>query len=428
MAFDARVFQILIASPGDVQTERRIISEVIHEWNYLNSAEKSIVLLPLRWETHASPDLSERPQGVINRQVVDHCDMAVGVFWTRLGTPTGEAESGTAEEIQRVGDAGKPVMLYFSREKVDLKKVDLKEYQRLAEFQEKTYPRGLVAEYETTAEFRKLFSEHLTRKVRELVALDTADENRDTELREHPGLWLRLAQGDPPTPLAGEAVIEVDEIVCVDYDEIPDYRPIPEPPRPSDVHNEVSSSGSNEVIRFVASGTSNRDYYRELVRFHLEQNEYQAFRLALVNNEVQGLQHLHLDLVVTSSTGDAQLVLAESPHPAARPESSRNTVVQAHTISVLNLYEPPRDHYVVLQQEGKGSWRMELEVPVVHASRTMFSRNEFWLNVTKPSVITLDCTAYSSSSAPFAMRTTLEIKVNRREMTWQEIVAEYQVT
>ncbi|MGW6932811.1 hypothetical protein ACWGE0_22335 [Lentzea sp. NPDC054927] len=67
MPFDARVFQILIASPGDVQAERDTITEVIHEWNYLNSREKGIVLLPLRWETHAAPELNERPQVVINR-------------------------------------------------------------------------------------------------------------------------------------------------------------------------------------------------------------------------------------------------------------------------------------------------------------------------------------------------------------------------
>jgi hypothetical protein len=38
----------------------------------------------------------------------------IGVFWTRVGTPTGIAESGTLEEIERVAAEGKLVMLYFS--------------------------------------------------------------------------------------------------------------------------------------------------------------------------------------------------------------------------------------------------------------------------------------------------------------------------
>ncbi|MET9633205.1 hypothetical protein ABZX92_37685 [Lentzea sp. NPDC006480] len=427
MAFDARVFQILIASPGDVEAERDIITEVIHEWNYLNSSEKSIVLLPLRYETHSSPELNERRQGRINREVVDHCDMAVGVFWTRLGTPTGDAESGTAEEIQRVSDAGKPVMLYFSREPIAPDELDPQELHRLQEFR-KTFPSGQVEDYATTAEFRDQFARHLALKVRELVARDTGDENRDTDLPQHTGLELRLAEGDPLTPLSAEALIEVDQIVCVDIDDIPDYQPNLARFQVGDVVNAYVVPETDETIRFAAPGAPGPDYHRVLVGLHLEQNTHRAFRLALVNTEMDGVEHLHLDIVVTSSTSDNQFVRAESPRPALAPVPGTrpDTVVQAHTISVLNLYEPPRDQFVVLKQEGPGSALMELDVPVVHAGRTMFSRNEFWLKVTKPSVVTLDATAYSSKSAPFAMQTTLEVKVNRREMTWREIVAEYQ--
>jgi len=158
MPFDARVLQVLIASPGDVGDERQLLSEMIYEWNYVNARERRVVLLPLRWETHASPELGSSPQAIINRQVVDSCDMAVGIFWTRLGTPTDVAESGTAEEIARVGEAGKPVMLYFSRAKVDLDTVDLTEYARLKEFKQKTYPQGLVEHYESLVDFREKFT------------------------------------------------------------------------------------------------------------------------------------------------------------------------------------------------------------------------------------------------------------------------------
>lgn len=141
MPYDARVFQILIASPSDVQEERKILAEVIYEWNHVNSRDRRVVLLPLRWETHSSPEMGLRAQAVINKQIVDHCDMAVGVFWTRVGTPTSEAESGTAEEVARVGDAGKPVMLYFSKSKVDLDSVDLEEYMRLRDLRRRHIPR-----------------------------------------------------------------------------------------------------------------------------------------------------------------------------------------------------------------------------------------------------------------------------------------------
>ena len=215
-------FFILIASPGDVQTERGIATEVIHEWNYLNSREKRIVLLPLRWETHSSPELGERAQGVINRQVVDQCDMAIGVFWTPMGTPTSVAESGTAEEVERVGLAGKPVMIYFSRAKVDLESIDLAEYARLKEFKNKTYPLGLIEKYATPLEFRDKLSRQLAIKIRELIAQDAVDQSQQSAESENP-LVLRLAKGDPPEVLPEAATVEVEQVLCVDEDEIPDF-------------------------------------------------------------------------------------------------------------------------------------------------------------------------------------------------------------
>jgi hypothetical protein len=123
MSYDCRVYRILIASPSDVEDERDIAVKVIHEWNDLNSYSRKVTLLPLRWETHTAPDYNTRPQEVINRAVVDECDLLVGIFWTRIGSPTGTAVSGTLEEIDRVGKAGKPIMLYFSRVEIDPDKI-----------------------------------------------------------------------------------------------------------------------------------------------------------------------------------------------------------------------------------------------------------------------------------------------------------------
>jgi hypothetical protein len=59
--------------------------------------------------------MGERPQAIINRQLVDDADLLFAVFSTRLGSPTGVAESGTAEEIERLRGMQKPVLVYFSQ-------------------------------------------------------------------------------------------------------------------------------------------------------------------------------------------------------------------------------------------------------------------------------------------------------------------------
>lgn len=47
MAYTATVIPIMIASPGDVAEERKIIREVIHEWNDINANASKVVLSPI---------------------------------------------------------------------------------------------------------------------------------------------------------------------------------------------------------------------------------------------------------------------------------------------------------------------------------------------------------------------------------------------
>lgn len=173
MAYDSRVYRVLIASPSDVEEERSAAVGVIQEWNDLHSHAKKITLLPLRWETHTSPHYGSRPQEVINRMIVDECDLVVGIFWTRLGSPTGIADSGTLEEIDRAGKTHKPIMLYFSKIGRDPDEINLEQMQKLQEFKKRTYPRGLVEHYKSHIDFRDKFSRQLELQVRELQKEDS---------------------------------------------------------------------------------------------------------------------------------------------------------------------------------------------------------------------------------------------------------------
>lgn len=161
MPYQATVFRVMIASPSDVENERRLIPEVLQEWNSVNSFEKRIVLIPMRWETDSAPIMGNRPQEIINKQVLKDCDLLVGIFWTRIGTPTGESVSGTVEEIEKHIDAGKPVMLYFSSAKVPPDSIEPKQYEELKAFKEKCKAEGRIETYKSLDEFRKKFAHQL---------------------------------------------------------------------------------------------------------------------------------------------------------------------------------------------------------------------------------------------------------------------------
>lgn len=172
MSFAGTVFSVMIASPGDVARERIVARDAIWEWNAINSSDKRIVLLPIGWDTHSAPSMTDTAQATINSQVLQHADLLIAIFWTRLGTPTGEYASGTVEEIERHIASGKPAMIYFSSAPVAPDSIDQAQYGALVEFRESLKKRGLVSFFDDTAIFRGDVFRHLSQTVIRDLARD----------------------------------------------------------------------------------------------------------------------------------------------------------------------------------------------------------------------------------------------------------------
>ena len=164
----AIVYRILIASTCDMVEERKVIPEVLHTWNAANSYYKGVYLEPVLFETHASPEMGDRPQAIINKPLVESCDILIGTFWTRLGTPTGKAESGTVEEIEEFRKARKPVLLYFSSAVVVLENIDSKQYRRLLDFRWRYQQGGLVFSYKSISNLQEQLQRHITSTINSL--------------------------------------------------------------------------------------------------------------------------------------------------------------------------------------------------------------------------------------------------------------------
>jgi hypothetical protein len=184
MSYDAKVFNVMIASPGDVASERTIIRDVIYEWNAVHSNARNIVLLPIGWESHSSPEMGGTPQEIINNQILDKCDFLVGVFWTRIGTPTNEYASGTVEEIERHIAAEKPAMLYFSSQPVVMDTVKPQQYQELSKFKEACQSRGLYEGYDNYSNFKEKFYRHLQLKLNDHPLFQEVSLSSEIELVE----------------------------------------------------------------------------------------------------------------------------------------------------------------------------------------------------------------------------------------------------
>jgi len=162
MVFTANVLKVMIASPGDVAKEREIVAQEIYRWNDANAVARELILQPVRWETHSSPQMGAQPQEILNEHLLADADIVIGIFGTRVGTATKDFISGTVEEIKRHVTAGKLVMLYFSHVPVDPNSIDREQWDLLQSFKQECRESGLYAEFSSHEEFRGLFGQHLT--------------------------------------------------------------------------------------------------------------------------------------------------------------------------------------------------------------------------------------------------------------------------
>jgi len=168
----ACVYDVLIASPSDVPEDRDAAESAILAWNAMNR-DSGLALRPVRWERDAVPLQGARPQDLLNSQFVDNCDLGIGIFWTRLGTATGTAASGTVEELDRLETQSKPVLLYFCDRPPDITQLDAAQLQALQDYRAARQANGLQHRYQQPADLRAQLLLHLTHVVPTLPGCDT---------------------------------------------------------------------------------------------------------------------------------------------------------------------------------------------------------------------------------------------------------------
>ena len=198
MSYHATVYRVMIASPSDVAKETSIIRDVLAEWNAVNSDHRAVVLLPRSSDTHATPTMGERPQSVVNREVLRGSDLLIGVFWTRIGTSTENHVSGSVEVIEEHLALNRPTMLYFSAAPVRPDSVDPEQYSELSRFKDSCKSRGYFESYENLQEFR----DKLYRQLQLKLNNDEYFSPAQTRVTQEPP----VPSGAPPLPsLSSEA-------------------------------------------------------------------------------------------------------------------------------------------------------------------------------------------------------------------------------
>ena len=172
-----RILRIVVASPSDVQSERDLLPTVIEEINRGVAADRALHVVLSKWETDTYPGLHlEGPQGLIDPILkITDCDLLIGIFWKRFGTPTADGKTGTEHEFSLAYESwkekGSPqIFVYFNQKSYTPKsKAETEQWGQVLEFKDKFPKEGLWWPYKGKAEFEKLVRNHVVNYIRNLT-------------------------------------------------------------------------------------------------------------------------------------------------------------------------------------------------------------------------------------------------------------------
>ncbi|MCR9445963.1 hypothetical protein NB508_09760 [Vibrio alginolyticus] len=170
MARSETIISVFVASPGDVSDERSALESIISELNRTWSRSLNLRLELVKWETDIHPGFGKYPQDVINQQLNDEYDIFIALFWSKVGSPTDVAESGTIEEFERAYQKYKidpstlDIMVYFKDQAIPPSKMDFVQLQKLQSLKEQMGEKGgLYWTFDSTEDFENLLRGHLSR-------------------------------------------------------------------------------------------------------------------------------------------------------------------------------------------------------------------------------------------------------------------------
>ena len=162
------VVQVFVSSPSDVAPEREALETIVSELNTTWSGRLGVFLELIKWETHTHAAFSSDPQSAINDQIGNTYDVFLGVLWSRFGTKTPRAESGTLEEfsiaLNRYKQEGMPeIMIYFKDAPIPPFTTDLEQQGKVNAFRKQIGPMGgLYSSFVDMSSFEMLLRSHLS--------------------------------------------------------------------------------------------------------------------------------------------------------------------------------------------------------------------------------------------------------------------------
>lgn len=182
---ERKILNVFIASPSDLNEERRTIRDVVERINKVFGRNLNIQIDLLGWED-TTPGFN-RPQSIINEDVV-RCNLFIGLLYKRWGSNSGEYSSGFEEEFEitrkrNLDNENVDIWLFFKKIEKDLLLDPGEQLKKVIDFKkEQTLKKELLyKDFENTKEFGEIIYDSLSSHL-----LEISDNKNNDSLNSAP--------------------------------------------------------------------------------------------------------------------------------------------------------------------------------------------------------------------------------------------------
>ena len=182
--------KVVIASPNDVSEERETLNILIQDVNNFPAEDLGLILKVVRWDTDAYAGFhAGGPQGLVDEILkIEDCDILIGIFWKRFGTPTWDGRTRTEHEIKKAIEAWEKtkkrpqIMIYFNEKEYFPKTPEESKQQTAVLESKRDFPKErLYWEYNGLTQFQKLVTMHLRNYLRQSFSFRTEVQKKPQE-------------------------------------------------------------------------------------------------------------------------------------------------------------------------------------------------------------------------------------------------------
>jgi hypothetical protein len=127
------------------------------------------------------------PQDTINKQIKNDYDIFIGIMWSKVGTKTARAESGTIEEFERAFSRARDgqnvdAMFYFNSAPLAIDQINPVQIQKIQEFKERLGAEGVYYwNYVGVDRFEEFVRVHLNLKLKSISEKENSRDNKENE-------------------------------------------------------------------------------------------------------------------------------------------------------------------------------------------------------------------------------------------------------